>query len=157
MKDIKCYEGLYAITEDGKVYSYRSKKYLSPYKNKGGYLIATLSKQNIKEHFLIHRLVAEAYIPNPNNYPQVNHKDEDKTNNHFSNLEWITAKDNINYGNHNSKVIETQSYNVFCVELNKEYLNARIAAEELALNRQNIQACCNGKRKTCGGYHWRYV
>ena len=131
MKDIKDYEGLYAITEDGEVFSYRRQRFLSPCKTKEGYLVTTLSKNNRKKRFLIHRLVAEAYIPNPNNYPQVNHKDENKQNNKIENLEWITPKDNINYGTHNERVIKAQSYPVYCVELKKEYLNARIAAEEL--------------------------
>ena len=156
MKDIKNYEGLYAITEDGEVYSIRRKNFLKQYKTPKGYMTVRLSKNNVAKGFQVHRLVAEAYLPNPNNLPQVNHKDENPSNNHLSNLEWISAKDNINYGSHNEKMIKSQSYPVFCEELQKRFINARIASEELGLNRQNIQACCNGKRKTCGGYHWRY-
>lgn len=157
MKDIQGYEGLYAITEDGQVYSIRRKKFLALYKTPKGYFTVHLSKGNVSKGFQVHRLVQEAYLPNPEGLPQVNHKDENPSNNHVSNLEWVTAKQNINYGSHKEKVIKAQSYRVFCEELNKEFLNARIAAEELKLNRQNIQACCNGKRKTCGGYHWRYL
>lgn len=156
MKEIKNYEGYYSITEDGEVYSDRRGKYLKQYQTPKGYKTVHLSVGNCSKGFQVHRLVAEAFIPNPNNYPQVNHKDENPSNNHVSNLEWVTAEENINYRSHNSNMIKTQSYPVLCVELNKMFLNARIAASEFNLNRQNIQACCNGKRGTCGGFHWKY-
>lgn len=104
MKDIKNYEGLYAVTEDGQVYSYRRKKYLKPALIGHGYLRVCLCKGQEKKNFFIHRLVAEAYLPNPNNLPEVNHKDENKLNNCVENLEWLTSKENANYGTRNERI-----------------------------------------------------
>lgn len=98
MIDIKGYEGLYAITEDGQVWSYRTKQFRKPFVNNSGYLQVSLIIHSKVKNFLIHRLVAEAYIPNPNNLPEVNHKDENKLNPHYTNLEWCTHEENINYG-----------------------------------------------------------
>ena len=86
MKDIKNYEGLYAITSCGKVWSYRSKKFLKPGPAKNGYLQVGLIKDKETKRVLIHRLVAEAYLDNPNNYETVDHIDFDKTNNCLNNL-----------------------------------------------------------------------
>ena len=71
---------------------------LIPCSNNDGYYIVSLSKSNIKKQYRIHRLVAQAFLPNPNNYPIINHKDEIKTNNTLENLEWCTVKYNTNYG-----------------------------------------------------------
>lgn len=86
MKDIKDYEGLYAVTEDGRIWSYRRKKFLKPIVV-NGYLQVHLYINGVKKVFYVHRLVALAYLPNPNNFPQVNHRDENKQNNDVSNLE----------------------------------------------------------------------
>ena len=101
MKDIKNYEGLYAITSCGKVWSYRRKKFLKPDINQGGYYRIGLCKNGEVKKYLIHRLVAEAYLPNPEDLPQVNHKDEIKTHNYLQNLEWCNSKYNQNYGSRN--------------------------------------------------------
>lgn len=103
MKDITNYEGLYAITSCGKVWSYKSKKFLKPYFN-GGYASVALSKNGKLTYPLVHRLVAEAYISNPDNLPQVNHKDEDKAHNCVNNLEWCDATYNNNYGTRTSRM-----------------------------------------------------
>lgn len=97
MRDIIGYEGLYAVTSCGRVYSYRAKKFLKPYKNKNGYLYVSLYKDGKQNKYYIHRLVLEAYLPNPANLPQVNHIDENKANNALLNLEWCDAAYNINY------------------------------------------------------------
>lgn len=98
MKDIKGFEGVYGVTSCGKVWSYRSKRFLRPWKAGKGYLEVHLSKSGEEKKVYIHRLVADAYIPNPENKPQVNHRDEVKTNNCVNNLEWMTNKENNNYG-----------------------------------------------------------
>lgn len=98
MKDIKGYEGLYAVTEDGQIWSYRRKKFLKLDGKVGDYQSIGLSKDGKVKGYAVHRLVAQAYIPNPDNLPMVNHKDEVKSNNCVDNLEWCTREYNCNYG-----------------------------------------------------------
>lgn len=95
MKDIKDYEGMYAITEEGQVWSYKSKKFLKLIPDKDGYLKVNLYTNGTKKVHYIHRLVAEAYLPNPNNLPEVHHIDADKINNNKNNLEWISKRGNL--------------------------------------------------------------
>lgn len=141
-------------------------KILKASTTKCGYLRVTLSKNNIQKTFSVHRLVAETFIPNPNNYPQVNHKDEDKTNNFRINLEWCTAKYNINYGTHNerlSKIMvnrEDCSKKVYQYDLKGNLIKEWVSAAEADRNGYNDQAiskCCLGKHKTHKGYIWSYI
>lgn len=148
MKDIKDYEGLYAITSCGKVWSYKSKKFLKAVKGNGGYLRVCLCKDKIKKTFLIHRLVAEAYIPNPENFTDVDHIDGDKNHNYIGNLQWMTHIDNSR---------KSSNKKIRCIELDKIFESQTAAAEELGLCRPHISQVCNGKRKTCGGLHFEYV
>ena len=157
MKDIKGYEGLYAITSCGKVWSYHSNKFLKPYNHNCGYLSVNLSKNNKCKTCLIHRLVAEAFIANPDNLPQVNHKDENKFNNCLSNLEFCPVTYNNNYGTRTKRAAETHSTAVYCVELNTQYKSIVDAARLLKISKGNICSVINGNRKTAGGYHWRLV
>jgi hypothetical protein len=88
----------YTVTEDGLVYSLKSSKYISMLPNKNvQYLQVSLWKNNRGKNFYVHRLVAEAFIPNPNNLPMVNHKDGNKLNNHVSNLEWVVSSENAQH------------------------------------------------------------
>ena len=155
-KDIKDYEGLYAITRDGRVGSYKSNKFLK-HKLARGYYYVSLYKEGKGKNFRIHRLVAEAFIPNPEGLPHVNHKDECKINNCVSNLEWCDAKYNANYGTRTERIANKRSIPVYCEELNKTFYGAREAARELGLDNSNISSCCKGKYKTSGGYHWKYA
>ena len=100
-KDIKGYEGLYQISNIGTIKSARG--FLTPTDNGNGYLIVGLSKGGKRKNFYIHRLVAEAFIDNPNNKTVVNHKDYNKKNNNANNLEWLTQKENIAYSVVNMK------------------------------------------------------
>lgn len=157
MKDIKNYEGIYAITEDGRVWSYKSNKFLRLGYHHSGYLNVRLFKDNVGKSYSVHRLVAEAYISNPNKYPYVNHKDENKTNNSVDNLEWCTAEYNNKYGTRRDRATEKLQKSIYCIELDKVFSNAYEAAEQLNLKRPNIWCALSGRSKTAGGYHWRYV
>ena len=153
MKEIKNYEGLYGITSCGKVWSYRSLKFLKPSLKNNGYLEVRLCKDGVKKAYLIHRLVAEAYIPNPEGKATVNHKDEIKTHNYINNLEWMTSAENNAYG---TRTKRTQKP-VYCEELGRKFDSVSLAAKELNIGRSNIGACCRGERKTAGGYHFSFV
>ena len=155
MKDIKGYEGLYAITEEGQVWSYRAQKFLLPFTSTNGYLIVVLSLNGEQKHFRIHRLVAEAYIPNPLNKPEVNHLDENKTNNHVSNLEWATTKENIQHSAR--KGVRKNFSKIRCVETGAVYKSCSAAARAVNLHPYSINSVVNGKQKTAGGYHWERV
>lgn len=167
-KDIEGYEGLYQISNLGNVKSLNygrtgKEKILKPVKNKYGYLCVGLHKQEKLKTFNIHRLVAKVFIENPNNLPQVNHKDEDKTNNAVENLEFCTREYNLAYGTHNQRSAESrinhpkQSKQVLCVETGKIYPSTRDVARQLGFSQGNISQCCNGKLKQAYGYTWKYV
>ena len=157
MKDIIGYEGLYAITSCGKVWSYRSQKFMKPRKDKDGYLLVNLHKEGKQITFRVHRLVAKAYIPNPEGKETVNHKDENKQNNNVNNLEWLTRAENNNYGTHNKRSAIKRRKPVYCVELDRVFDSITEAAKETNTRADGISACCIGRNKTCFGYHWRYV
>lgn len=156
MKDIKGYEGLYAITSCGKVWSYKRKRFLNPYKLNNGYLQVGLCKDGIRKLYSVHRLVAEVYIPNPENKPCVNHIDECKTNNALQNLEWVTHKENNNYGSHNERSAKARRKKVICIETGEIFNSLAEAAKSVNRSIGNICLCLKGKHKTCAGYHWAY-
>ena len=111
MRDIKNYEGLYAVTSCGRVWSYKSNQFLTNSLNHTGpygYSCVYLYKDSKRKKHFIHRLVAEAYIDNPSGLPEVNHIDENKSHNYLSNLEFCTKKYNNNYGTRNQRIAEYQ-------------------------------------------------
>lgn len=154
-KDIEGYKGLYQVSNLGNIKSlkFRKEKTLKPKKDKDGYLMVNLYKEKKPKTFKVHRLVAQAFIENPNNLPEVNHKDEDKTNNHVTNLEWCDRKYNINYGT----AIQRISKQVLCLETGKIYPSANEVQRQLGFAQGNISACCNGRIKQAYGFHWKYV
>lgn len=156
MKDIFGYEGIYAITEDGQVWSYKRNRFKTQTAENRGYLRVNLSKEGQTKTYGVHRLVAEAYLPNPNNYSDVNHKDENKANNSVDNLEWCSHKYNTNYGTRNTKIIEKRQKRIYCVELDRTFDSFVQAAQITGIHKGNICQCCKGKLKTAGGYHWKY-
>lgn len=157
MIDIKGYEDKYAITSCGKVWSYKTKRFLSTHKNSKGYERVYLCKDNGGKCLAIHKLVAMAYIPNPNNLPQINHKDENKQNNSVNNLEWCTNNYNSNYGTRNKRMAKAKRKKVLCIELNRIFDSEKQAEKELGIGVSRISECCSGKNKTAGGYHWSYA
>ena len=153
MKDIKGYEGLYAVTSCGKIWSYKNEKFLKPGVYKKGYLYVNLWKDGGFKTKQIHRLVAEAYIPNPDNLPQVNHKDENKANNCLQNLEWCDCKYNNNYGTRN----ERHKKSILQFDLNGNFVKEWSCATDVGREAQtNICKCLKGKYKQAYGYIWKY-
>ena len=158
MKDVVGYEGLYAVTSCGKVWSYKNKKFLNPYTDGcRGYLQVNLCKDGKVKTYKIHRLVAEAYIPNPDNLPQVNHKDENKTNNCLQNLEWCDAKYNNNYGTRIEKSSNSLKKPILQFTLDGEFVREWPSATDVGrVAVKSINNCLKGRHKTAYGYIWKY-
>ena len=165
-KPIPGYEGLYEVSNYGRVRSFKwssNGKILSPCKDGSGYCFVNLCKDGkAKKHCTVHRLVAEAFIPNPNNLPLVNHMDECKKNNYFGNLEWCTHKYNLSYGTRMERVVEKLSIPV--VQLDKkgnfisEFESLTEASKITDIVISSICCCCNHKPgyKLAGGFVWIY-
>lgn len=153
-KDIRGYEGLYAITSCARVWSYRKNIFLTPDQKPVGYFYVNLRNDGKYERFYIHRLVADAFIPNPENKPMINHINGIKTDNRIENLEWCTRSENA-YHAHRTKLINT-AREVLCIELNRTFPSVASAAKELNLQPARIVDCCKGRRAKTGGYHWQY-
>ena len=165
-RDIEGYEGLYRVSNLGRVKSLRDnhgnyrEKILSLKPNKQGYVEIVLYKNKEKEYFLVHRLVAEAFIPNPNNLPEVNHKIDDfehRSDNRVENLEWCTRDYNCNYGSRNKKVSESKKGNkhprarkVKCITTNEIFNTMKEASEKYNISTQGIYHCCIGSSKSAG-------
>ena len=162
------YEG-YEVSNLGRVKSYKydknNGKIMKPYKNTKGYLQIDLQldgrKRENRVHLAVHRLVAIAFIPNPDNLPQVNHKDEDKTNNCVDNLEWCTNDYNAHYGTHIERVAEKIRMPIYSVDKqgNIEHFPGVREADRIVSGKEYgisapISMCLNGKRKTAYGRQW---
>lgn len=190
-KDIEGYEGLYQISnfgrvrscdriitcksKNGKIFEKVVKGKIMKFSTSRNYLAVCLYKNSRQQLKKIHRLVAEAFVPNPNNYPIVNHKDENKTNNNAENLEWCTSKYNTNYGTGVEKRSKKQlnrpdcSKRIFQYTLEGElvavYQSSKEATRITGFDNGEIRRCCNGKRFSRGrwyninkykGYKWSY-
>lgn len=164
--DVVGYEGLYQVSNLGRIKSLNYNRtgkeaIISPNNLNTGYLQVILCKNGKTKHHTIHRLVAMAFLPNTDNLPQVNHKDENKENNCVENLEWCGPKYNINYGTARERTVKNmtgpyKSKQVLCVETGVIYSSSYEASRKIGTNKGNIISCCRGKRNTAGGYHWKY-
>ena len=170
----------YYITDAGDVYSRHSDEFnnplgrikkLKPKKDRYGYLCVDLRVHGTHNHRTIHRLVAQTFIPNPENKPQVNHKNGDKTDNRVANLEWVSASENVRHAfntlNHKKSRAwlgkfgkdHTRSKKVLQIKDGKViscFWCAREATEKTGTNPIGICKCCNGKQKSAGGFQWKY-
>ena len=173
-KDIKDYEGIYQVSNKGRVKSLgndrkRKEKILKPVKNGKGYLRVMLSKKGKIKGWLVHRLVGDAFITNPFNLPQINHINEIKEDNRVENLEYCDARYNTNFGTAIERRAKTLSktltgvYNtkkskpVKCLETDLIYKSSMDVQRKLGFDNSSITKCCKGKLKTVGKLHWKYV
>lgn len=126
-----------------------------------GYKFVILIVNNNRKTAYIHRLIAEAFIPNPDNLPCVNHKDEDKSNNSIENLEWCTVAYNNTYGTRLERVSKTRSKAIIQYSLDDKFIriwdSTREAAKFIGCCRENINRCLVGDTKTAFGFKWRYA
>ena len=160
-KEIAEYEGLYEVSDLGRVKSlgnnkYRKEKILKPGKNNWGYLQVRLHKDGHMKMSLVHRLVAEAFIPNPQGLETVNHKDEVKTNNTVSNLEWMSQGDNVAYSQPRWAKRSVQMFDKSTGELLGTFPSTHEAERVTGINQGHISECCIGRRKSAGGCIWKY-
>ena len=162
-KDIDGYEGSYQVSNLGNIISLENKsnhkqaKCLKCSITKKGYLRAYLYKNKNRRCYFVHRLVAETFIPNPNNLPCINHKDGNKLNNKVDNLEWCTHRDNnihafINGLNSTQKAVEKNEKPIILINNNTRYRSMMDACRQLGLNVTNVSRVCSGKLKHTKGY-----
>ena len=168
-KDYKDYEGLYQASNIGRMRSldrwvsskngsmrFIKGRILKLFNNNQGYLHVVLSKNNKVKAYLVHRIIAETFLPNTDNLPCVNHKDEDKTNNSVENLEWCDAKYNSNYGTRNERMSKSLTNNIYTsrkvdvYDLDMNFIETLPSIEECGrkynVSTGNVGHCCNGGR-----------
>ncbi|MEI5946507.1 hypothetical protein ETJ91_00555 [Bacillus albus] len=170
-KDVVDYEGGYKVSTCGKVFSVRRNRCLKSYINKHGYEVCALSRNCKVKHIAVHRLVAKAFIPNPAGKPQVNHKDGNKTNNDISNLEWVTASENIKHAH----VTGLSRFTADRLERQGEWFKKKVAqiaddGSVILVFESEIEACkhfgfhkgtigryINGLRSNKSGLNFKYI
>lgn len=167
-KAVKGYEGLYEVSNLGKVRNAKTLHNLSAFKNSQGYYRLTLWKNNKQKKYSVHRIVAEAFIPNIHNKPQVNHIDEDKSNNKASNLEWCTQIENHNHGTINERISKTLINNTkkskpvaaYDDDMNLIFSFPSVyeASRQIGISASTIRDCLYHRHriKHAGGYKWRF-
>ena len=166
------YTGMYEISSKGRFrslsrtiidkrgykYFYKGKEMI-PFPNTFGYMKVTICKNGKVHEARINCLVAIAFIPNPNNLPQVNHIDENKSNNDVNNLEWCTAKENCNHGTHNERVGIGHRKAIVQLNLNGDFIREWKCikdVEQAGFIKDAVSMCACGKRKTSSGYIWLF-
>ena len=163
-KPIKGYEGLYEVSNFGRIkslnYNHTCKgKILKQNQIKNGYKSVMLYKDGNGKNYLVHRLVAQAFIPNPNDYKEVNHKDENPQNNIVINLEWCDRLYNVRYGTGIERRSKKKSKPVLQYTLEGNFIKEWKSVTECGINGYNqghVAACCRGERKTHRGFIWEY-
>ena len=165
-RDIEGYEGLYQVSDQGRVKSLerkgrKSERILKPSFNGFGYLLVSLCAGGKRKMYTVHRLVCKAFHENQDNKSDVNHINEDKTDNRACNLEWSTRKENLNHGSRNERAAKARSKPVGQYtrygDLVKVWPSTQEAERQAGFNHGNISEVANGNRKTAHGYVWKYV
>lgn len=167
------YEGKYEVSDLGRVRSvdrhvfqqgksvFYNGVIMTPSVNNSGYLTIRLSRNNKKKGLLIHRIVAEAFLENPNGLPCVNHKDENKLNNNLQNLEWCTMSYNVNYGTATIRRARKMGNKIAQYNLKGNlvatYYSSGDAERNTGIAKSAIKDCANGKTSTSGGYIWKKI
>ena len=160
----------YEIFEDGRIYNLKTNRWVSFSPRNDGYSrVSLMDDTGIRKSCYVHRLVAMAYLPNPNNLPCINHKDENRSNNHVNNLEWCTYEYNNNYGNHITKMLEHRIYEapstaIQVAQLDKKteeiiqiFPSIKEASRAVNGSAGHINEVVHGKRKTAYGYKWKII
>ena len=160
-KPVVGYEGHYQVSNLSRVKSIKfgKERILKPVTDRHGYLLVGLWKNNKQKTYKVHRLVAEAFIPNPYNLPQVNHKDENPLNNNVNNLEWCNSKYNCNFGTRIERISKRRSKTVLQYDLEGNFIREWKSSAECGrngFNQGHVAACCQGKLKKHKDSIWRY-
>lgn len=157
------YEGLYSVSNMGNIRNdsgWRRGSILKPMPDKAGYCRVNVYKGGKMTHKLVHRLVAEAFVPNPANKPEVNHKDGNKCNNAAENLEWVTPKENVGHSIANGLRNNRKPVDMYTLdgEFIRTFESITAACEFCGALAHNISRCCAGKKgyDTARGYKWKY-
>lgn len=168
-KDVEGYEGFYQVSNMGRVRSIERRlndgriyggRILEQKQVRNGYMQVHVSKDNKGKYLSVHRLVARAFVPGFVEGADVNHKDEDKTNNRVDNLEWCSHSYNSQYGHRNDTMVEQRSLEVVMMSEDgstiREFPSLREAARASGVSAAHICQVCKGERKKAGGYRWKY-
>lgn len=155
------YEGRYEVSSLGRI---RRVKIIVPSMKKHDYMqVSLVDGDGVRKSLRLHRIVAEAFLPNPEGKPQVNHKDEDPENNRADNLEWATAEENTNYGSRTARAAAKNGSKTPIIQIDPktleavaEYPGQSAAARATGISLASINACLRGKQRRAGGYLWRY-
>jgi hypothetical protein len=157
-RDVAGHEGRLKVSDTGELMSVTTGAIRKTRVDRYGYEILTLRKGEQTKTELVHRLVAKAFIDNPNGYPQINHKDENKRNNAVSNLEWCTQEYNLSYGRpgnwHFPRPVACLTNDGARVAT---YPGVRAASRAAGVATSTISKCCRGARRSAAGYKWQYA
>ena len=159
-KDIEGYEELYQVSNLGRAKRVTTGRVLKQFPNKQGYLLVSLCKTGKQKSFAVHRLVAQAFILKPENKPEVNHIDENKTNNMVSNLEWCTRVENNNHGTRTERISKIKSIPIIATNIktgdSTKFNSGKECARQLGLHQSHITEVLKGRLNQTGGYTFKY-
>lgn len=154
-REVLGYEGLYKVSNLGRI---KSRNKLKVQQDNGrGYLVVHLNKNGKPKWHLVHRLVAQAFIDNPQNKPTVNHKDGDRTNNKAINLEWATYSENNSHSYRSNGRKSAVAKPIYLVETGEIYSSSYEASRKTGISQSSINRCANGKLNAVKGTHWKLL